>query len=90
VGKNGRNEVRGQYGGFFAAVALCGAMALAGVIAPIAALAVYVVLFGGLVFGRFLSLAVDRSGDRYSPMIIALFCIDSAGLALALAALRYG
>lgn len=90
VGKDGLNEVRGQYGGFFGAVAICGALSLGGFVAQAATLVLYAALFGGLVFGRFLSLALDRANERYSPMILALFVIDSAGLALTLAALRFG
>jgi hypothetical protein len=83
----GINEVRAQYAGFFFAAALvCGA-ALGGYLPRTAALVVIAVIFGGLIGGRLASLAIDRSVAGYGATIRALFVIDAAGFALALAAL---
>jgi hypothetical protein len=87
VGLDGRNEIRAQYGGFFLAVAVSGVLALAGRIPRSAALLVNVILFGGLIGGRLISLAVDGRMDGYSAIIRALFFIDSTGFLLSIAAL---
>jgi|HubBroStandDraft_5_1064220.scaffolds.fasta_scaffold623185_2 hypothetical protein len=87
AGIDGRNEIRAQYGGFFLAVAIASILALAGVIPRQAAFLVNAVLFGGLITGRVMSLAVDSGGGEYGPLIRALFFIDAAGFILSLAAL---
>jgi hypothetical protein len=87
TGADGINEVRAQYGGFFLAVAASGTAALSGVIAPQAGLIVMATVFGGLIFGRLVSLTLDGGMKGYGATIRALFVIDSIGLAAALAAL---
>jgi hypothetical protein len=86
-GADGLNEVRAQYGGFFLAVAVCGAVALAGLIPRGTALVVNATVFGGLIAGRIVSLFLDGSIKKYGPLIRALFVIDALGFAAALAAL---
>jgi hypothetical protein len=86
-GADGINEIRAQYGGFFLAVAVSGASALSGVITSQAGLIVLATVFGGLIFGRLASLALDRDVKGYGATIRALFIIDSIGLAASLAAL---
>ena len=87
VGRDGLNEVRAQYGGFFLAVAVVGALALAGLLPRLAGLVLYAAVFGGLIFGRLASLGLDRGAGPHNPTIRALFVIDSVGFAASLAAL---
>ena len=83
----GINEIRAQYAGFFLAAALmCGA-ALAGWAPRQAAFLVMIVIFGGLIAGRVVSLALDGGMAGYGPTIRALYAVDAIGLALTLAAL---
>jgi hypothetical protein len=83
----GLNEIRAQYAGFFLAAALmCGA-ALMSWLPRQAALLTMIVIFGGLIAGRLVSLALDGGIAGYGPTILALFFIDAAGLGLAIAAL---
>lgn len=86
AGADGLNEVRAQYGGFFLAVAMAGLAGLLGVIPRQAALIVTGTVFGGLILGRLVSLALDGGARHYNPTIKALFFVDSTGLALSLAA----
>jgi len=83
----GVNEIRAQYAGFFAAAALLCAAALAGWVSRSTALAVAAVIFGGLIGGRLVSLALDGGMAGYGPTIRALYAIDALGFALATAAL---
>ena len=85
-GADGVNEVRAQYGGFFLAVALAGGAALAGLIPRQAGLVVLATVFGGLILGRLVSLALDGNARAYGPTIRALFVVDALGLAASLAA----
>jgi hypothetical protein len=62
AGADGRNEIRAQYGGFFLAVTIGSVLALMGIIPRQAGLILNVVVFGGLIAGRVVSLAVD-GGD---------------------------
>jgi hypothetical protein len=83
----GVNEIRAQYAGFFLAAALvCGA-ALASWVPRQAAFVMLVVIFGGLIGGRLLSLAIDGGMTGYGLTIRALHIIDATGLGLAIAAL---
>jgi hypothetical protein len=83
----GYNEIRAQYAGFFlAAAALCAA-SLWGAVPRQSAYIVLAVIFGGLIVGRLVSLALDGGVAGYGPTILALYFIDSAGFALALTAL---
>jgi len=86
-GMDGRNEIRAQYGGFFLAITIASILALMGVIPRRAGFLVNAVVFGGLITGRVVSLAVDSGAGEYGPLIRALFFIDAAGFILSLAAL---
>lgn len=83
----GENEVRAQYAGFFLAVGAVCAAALAGLMPRQAALIVLAVVFGGLIAGRLVSLALNGGVAGYGATIRALYAIDAVGFALALAAL---
>jgi hypothetical protein len=74
----GVNEIRAQYAGFFLAVALACAGALIGVVPRAIALAVLVVVFGGLFAGRLAALALNRGLKGFGRTIIALHVIDLA------------
>lgn len=87
-GADALNEIRGQYGGFFLAVALACGLALFRVIPRQAALIVLAVTFGGILLGRLVSVAVDGGFGAYSPTIRALYVVDAIGLAASLWALR--
>jgi hypothetical protein len=78
----GVNEVRAQYAGFFLAAALACGGALAGWLPRHAAFAVVIVIFGGLIGGRLVSLAIDGGLAGYGPTIRALHAIDAVGCAL--------
>jgi hypothetical protein len=51
------------------------------------ALVVVAMIFGGLISGRLVSLAIDRGVAGYGATIRALLVIDAVGFLLALAAL---
>jgi hypothetical protein len=88
-GPSGLNEARAQYGGFFAAVGLLAATALWRRALALPALWVLAVAFGGVLSGRLVGLVADGGAfGAYSATIQALFVVDAAGLALAIAALR--
>lgn len=86
-GADGRNEIRAQYGGFFMAAAICGTLALVGWIPRSAAFIVNATIFGGLIFGRLVSLFLDGGIGKYGPLIRGLYAIDTLGFALAVVAL---
>jgi Domain of unknown function (DUF4345) len=86
---DGFNEIRAQYGGFFLAVALAGAAALAGVIRIEWALFVNLVVFGGLICGRLASLFFDGGITGYGQVIRGLFLVDSLGFVAAALALTF-
>jgi hypothetical protein len=73
----GSNEIRAQYAGFFFAVATVCAIALAGAVSRQSAYVVIAVVFGGLIFGRLVSLALNGGIAGYTPTILALYAIDS-------------
>jgi uncharacterized membrane-anchored protein YitT (DUF2179 family) len=82
---SGTNEIRAQYTGFFFAVAAVCLAALAGALSRQAAFVLLAAVFGGLIVGRGVSLLINGGMRDYSPTIVALYAIDSVGLALALA-----
>lgn len=90
IGSSGLNEVRAQYGGFFAAIALACALSLWGVLPRSTGLVVLALVFGGILFGRLVSLGLDGGMASYSPVIRLLFVVDAIGLAAALGALSVG
>ena len=86
VNAGGINEVRAQYSGFFLAAALVCTASLFGLLSRQTSFAVLGALFGGLLAGRLVSLALDGGVAGYGPTILALYAIDAIGLALAVAA----
>ena len=86
-GASGANEVRAQYGGFFLLTGLLAAASLAGISPRPWALVAIVVVFGGLIFGRLISLVLDGGFKHYRGAIPALFLIDSCGFLVAATAL---
>jgi hypothetical protein len=85
-GLDGLNEIRAQYGGFFLAAALVNGLALLGALPRQSSFVVNAVVFGGLITGRIVSLAVDGGMDKYGGTIRALVFIDAVGFALSIAA----
>jgi hypothetical protein len=83
----GYNEIRAQYAGFFFAAALACMASLAGAMPRQAAFIVLAVIFGGLLAGRLVSLALNGGIAGYGHTIVALYAIDASGLALAVTAL---
>jgi hypothetical protein len=83
----GANEIRAQYAGFFLAVASVCAISLAGAVSRQSAYLVLAVVFGGLIFGRLVSLALNGGIAGYTPTILALYAIDSLGFVLAVTAI---
>jgi hypothetical protein len=86
-GADGLNEIRAQYGGFFLAVAAIDALVLLKLLDRRLGYVINAAVFGGLIFGRLSSLAIDRGFQNYSGSISALFFIDAFGLLLAVASL---
>jgi hypothetical protein len=82
----GINEIRSQYGGFFFAVGLVCLSSLAGIFSPRVALLFMATVFGGLIFGRLVSLIANGGLAGYGRTIVALYFIDSLGFGLALTA----
>ena len=87
VNAGGLNEVRAQYSGFFLAVAVVCVASLAGLVSRQAAFVVMAAVYGGLLAGRLVSLALNAGVAGYGPTILALYVIDAIGLALAVASL---
>lgn len=88
-GADGVNEIRAQYGGFFLIAGLFLAGTLLGPLPRQGGIALMVVIFGGLIAGRLVSLALDRSFAGYGPTIRALFVVDSCGFLASLAVLTH-
>jgi hypothetical protein len=84
----GLNEIRAQYAGFFLAAAVVCLASLIGALSRQASFIVLVTIFGGLLAGRLVSLAINGGVKGYPPTIVALYAIDAVGLALAIAALN--
>jgi hypothetical protein len=89
VDAGGLNEVRAQYAGFFLAAALACGAALAGWLPRQAGYILMIVIFGGLIGGRLVSLAIDGGLAGYGPTIRALHAIDAVGLCIAAGALAF-
>jgi hypothetical protein len=86
----GFNEVRAQYGGFFTLLGLTCALGAAGYVDPRFALGAAALTFGGVIAGRVLGLAIDRSIAGYGRTVRTLILVDAAGCALAIAGLITG
>jgi energy-converting hydrogenase Eha subunit B len=87
VNAAGSNEIRAQYAGFFFAVAVVCAAALAGAVSRQSGYLVLAVVFGGLIAGRLVSLVLNGGIAGYTPTILALYAIDSLGFVLAVTAI---
>jgi hypothetical protein len=83
----GVSEIRAQYSGFFLAIAAVCAASLTGVAPRQAAFVVLIVVFGGLIGGRLVGLALNRGVTGFGPTIRALYAIDATVLALSLTAM---
>jgi hypothetical protein len=83
VNAGGLNEVRAQYSGFFLAVAAVCIASLCGLLSRQISLVVMVAVYGGLLAGRLVSLALNAGVGGYGPIILALYAIDALGLLLA-------
>jgi hypothetical protein len=86
----GTNEIRSQYAGFFLAAALVCAGALFGIVPKLSAFIVLATIFGGLIAGRLLSLALNAGIEGFGPAILALYAIDGAGFIVAVAMIIAG
>ena len=87
VSAGGINEVREQYSGFFLAVALVCTGSLFGLLSRQTSFVILGAVYGGLLAGRLVSLALNGGIAGYGPTILALYIIDAVGLALALVSL---
>jgi len=91
-GPGGMNEIRAQYGGFFGAVGVICLLGIIGRIRPSAALIVMIAIYGGVLFGRLVSLALDGADafSAYPALLQRAHVIDLAGLVLSVIALGQG
>lgn len=69
------------------AVTVGSVLALLGIIPRHAGLIVNAVVFGGLIAGRLISLAVDGGMKEYGFVIRVLFLVDATGFVLSIASL---
>lgn len=89
-GADGRNEIRGQYGGFFGAVSLALIACLFNRLPVRFGLGLLLVTVGGVLFGRIASLLIEGPSiwASYSIGIKTFVIVDIVIVALTLAALR--
>jgi hypothetical protein len=87
VNPGGLNEVRAQYSGFFLAVAVVCAASLCGLLSRRTSFVMMCAVYGGLLAGRLISLALNAGLAGYGRTIVALYVIDAIGVALAVASL---
>src|SRR5258708_31256152 len=71
VNTGGINEIRAQYFGFFLAAALVCAASLFGLLSRQTSFVVFGAVFGGLLAGRLVSLALNSGVAGYGPTILA-------------------
>ncbi|MEO1495284.1 MAG: DUF4345 family protein [Pseudomonadota bacterium] len=92
LGPGGMNEIRAQYGGFFGAVTIVCLLGMFGRIRPSAALTVMIAIYGGVLFGRLVSLGLDGMAvfESYPALLQRAHVIDLVGLILSAIALRQG
>lgn len=92
LGPGGMNEIRAQYGGFFAAVTIVCMLGITGRIRPSAALILMAAIYGGVLFGRLVSLGLDGPETfwSYPGLLQRAHLIDFLGLILTAIALRQG
>ncbi|MEO1330001.1 MAG: DUF4345 domain-containing protein [Pseudomonadota bacterium] len=84
-----RNEIRGQYGGYFIALGLLWLAGAAGLIRTSTALVSLLVLYGGVLSGRAASLAIDgaEAFAAYPGILQRAHALDAVGFLLTSAAL---
>jgi|GEM_PF-1775833 len=89
---DGRNEVRGQYGGFFGFVAIALLLALFGRLPQRFALGLLLLTVGGVLFGRLASLAIEGPAvfAEYSAAVKGFLAFDIVMAALCVWALLIG
>ncbi|PCJ71549.1 MAG: hypothetical protein COA62_02885 [Rhodobiaceae bacterium] len=87
IGRSGEVEIRAQYGGFFLAAAICQFAPFVTDMASTTALAVGLVIFGGLILGRLAALFSGSTDEQLLPTVRALYWIDGGGALLALTGL---
>ena len=89
-GADGRNEIRGQYGGFFGAVAVVMVLSLFGRLTERFGLSLLLITVGGVLAGRVLSIVIEGPAilSTYSSGIKILIIADIALVLLTLIALR--
>ncbi len=87
IGRSGRIEIQAQYGGFFFLAGLSQLAPFLKLLTPSTALTVSVVIFGGLILGRVLSLLSNQGSEPITPIIRVLYVIDAVGFGLAIWAL---
>jgi hypothetical protein len=80
----GVNEIRGQYGGFFLFVGVGLVLAFIGFLRPSAMLLIMVLLYGGVLTGRVLTLFIDGVDvyADYSTLLKGVYIFDIVGLVL--------
>lgn len=89
-GADGRSEIRGQYGGFFGAVAIAMVLSLIGKLPQKFGLGMLLITVGGVLMGRLLSIVIEGPQvlASYSSSIQAFIIVDIILVALTLLALR--
>lgn len=92
TGPGGMNEIRAQYGGFFAAVAVVCLAGFAGWLRTTTALTVMVAIYGGVLCGRLISIGLDGPAvfAQYNDLLQRTHVIDFVGLVLTCLGLRQG
>lgn len=86
----GRNEIIGQYGGFFAAISIFMVAAAFGWVRTSSALVVLVCLYGGVLAGRLIALSQDgwTVFVSYPRLLQIAHGIDAVGLLASVTALK--
>lgn len=89
-GADGRNEIRGQYGGFFIVLAIVMALSVIGKLPERFGLGVFLMTVGGVLLGRIASLILEGPSifSSYSTNIQALHAVDTILVILTILALR--
>lgn len=89
-GANGRNEIRGQYGGFFGGVAIVLLLSLIGRLSKRFGLSVLLITVGGVLMGRLLSILIEGPSilASYSTGIKTFILVDIILVVLTVFALR--
>ena len=89
IGRSGLIEIRAQYGGFFLAAALSQFAGLTALISIQTSFIVSLIIFGGLITGRFIALFDREDTSKITAPIMGLFFIDGCGALLSVVALKY-